>query len=352
MFSESKKFLQFKKALLYLQTSKRTMEKLIQEFSSNISEALKIAAGVTFAKPNQDIRNIVICGMGGSGIGGRIVAQWAQNTCSVPVMSVQDYTLPAFVDKHSLVIGSSYSGNTEETLFALEDAKAKGSTIIGICSGGALAEFCKSNHYQYVIVPGGNPPRTALAFSLVQLSNIFMQLGYAHATILDEISNGKLLIDSESAHIKSEAMRAAHELQKRTIAVYAGANYEGITIRAKQQFNENSKELCWQHVIPEMNHNELVGWGGGDNRYACLFIQTGDLSMRNQKRFDISIERTKSKTDKVVVISAKGSTPVEKSIYLIHLIDWISLYLSDLKHGDPIEIEIIDYLKEELGKIK
>ena len=147
-------------------------------------------------------------------------------------------------------------------------------------------------------------------------------------------------------------MRVASELQKRTIAVYAGTNYEGITIRAKQQFNENSKELCWQHVIPEMNHNELVGWGGGDNRYACLFIQTGDLSIRNQKRFDISVERTKSKTDKVVVISAKGSTPVEKSIYLIHLIDWISLYLSDLKHGDPIEIEIIDYLKEELGKIK
>jgi glucose/mannose-6-phosphate isomerase len=352
MLSGPKKFLQFEKALLYLQTSKRTMEKLIQEFSSNISEALKIAAGVTFAKPNRDIRNIVICGMGGSGIGGRIVAQWVQNTCSVPVMSVQDYTLPAFVDNHSLVIGSSYSGNTEETLFALEDAKTKGAAIIGICSGGALAEFCKSNNYQYVIVPGGNPPRTALAFSLVQLSNIFMQLGYAHATILDEISNGKGLIDSESAAIKSEAMQVAQELQKRTVAVYAGANYEGITIRAKQQFNENSKELCWQHVIPEMNHNELVGWGGGDNRYACLFIQTGDLSMRNQKRFDISIERTKSKTDKVVVVSAKGSTPVEKSIYLIHLIDWVSLYLSDLKHGDPIEIDIIDYLKDELGKIK
>jgi len=328
------------------------MEKLIQEFSSNISEALKIAGEATFVKPTQDIRNIVICGMGGSGIGGRIVAQWVEKTCSVPVLSVQDYTLPAFVNKHSLVIGSSYSGNTEETLFALEDAKSKGAAIIGICSGGTLAEFCKANDYQYVVVPGGNPPRTALAFSLVQLSNIFLQLGYAQSTILDEISNGKNLIDSNLAQIKSEAMRVAHELQKRTIAVYAGAAYEGITIRAKQQFNENSKELCWQHVIPEMNHNELVGWGGGDNRYACLFIQTGDLSMRNQKRFEISIERTKSKTDKVEVISAKGSTPVEKSIYLIHLIDWISLYLSDLKHGDPIEIEIIDYLKEELGKIR
>lgn len=328
------------------------MEKLIQEFSSNISEALEIAAKVTIVKPGHEIKNIVICGMGGSGIGGKIVSQWVQNYCPVPVLSVQEYTLPAFVDKHTLVIGSSYSGNTEETLFALEDAKDRGAAVIGICSGGALEQFCKANNYPYVIVPGGNPPRTALAFSLVQLCNIFLQLGYAQKSILNEISNGKVLIDAELIHIKSEAMRVAKALQKRTIAVYAGSAYEGITIRAKQQFNENSKELCWQHVIPEMNHNELVGWGGGDNRYACLFIQTGDLTMRNQKRFDISIERTKSKTDKVEVIEAKGATIVEKSIYLIHLIDWISLYLSDLKHGDPIEIEIIDYLKAELGKIK
>ncbi|MNX86156.1 bifunctional phosphoglucose/phosphomannose isomerase [compost metagenome] len=177
-------------------------------------------------------------------------------------------------------------------------------------------------------------------------------MGYAPASILNEIANGKKLIDSNEEQIKSEAMRVAKELQKRTIAVYAGSGYEAITIRAKQQFNENSKELCWQHVIPEMNHNELVGWGGGDNRYACLFIQTGDLSIRNQKRFEISVERTKSKTDKIETITAKGETQVEKSIYLIHLIDWISLYLSDLKNGDPIEIEIIDYLKAELGKIK
>ncbi|AEA43645.1 bifunctional phosphoglucose/phosphomannose isomerase [Fluviicola taffensis] len=328
------------------------MEKLIQEFSANISEALDIAAKAKFVKPNQEIRNIVICGMGGSGIGGRIVAQWIQKYCSIPVLSVQEYSLPAFVNKHSLVIGSSYSGNTEETLHAVEDAKTKGATVIGICSGGLLEVFCKANNFQYVIVPGGNPPRTALAFSLVQLSNIFLQLGFAQETILNEILNGKNLIDSNEISIKSEAMRLAKELQKRTIAVYAGSEYEAITIRAKQQLNENSKELCWQHVIPEMNHNELVGWGGGDNRYACLFIQTGDLTMRNQIRFDISVERTKSKTDKVETIQAKGSTPVEKSIYLIHLIDWISLYLSDLKHGDPIEIDIIDYLKEELGKIK
>lgn len=328
------------------------MEKLIHNFSANIKEALQIASKQAFTMNSDVIQNIVICGMGGSGIGGKIVAQWVEDTCRVPISFVQDYTLPAFVSSHTLVIGSSYSGNTEETLFALKEAQDRKAPIIGICSGGSLETFCKTAGYPCVIVPGGNPPRTALAFSLVQLSNIFLQLGFAHTTILNELEAGQHLIEHDYNDIRNIALKVAKELQQRTIAVYAGAHYEGISIRAKQQINENSKELCWQHVIPEMNHNELVGWGGGDQRYACLFIQTHDLSERNQRRFDISLDRTKSKTDKVLVIEAKGNSQVEKSIYLIHLIDWISFYLSELKNGDSMEIEIIDYLKAELGKLK
>lgn len=328
------------------------MEKLIQEFSSNIQDALAIASKNTFVKPVTPINNIVICGMGGSGIGGKIVSQWVSQTSPVPISLVQDYTLPAFVGSDTLVIGSSYSGNTEETLFAVNEAKERGAHVIGICSGGLLETFCKENNFPFVLVPGGNPPRTALAFSLVQLSNIFLQFGYAKSSILEELKAGKELIDSELSSIQKEAMRIAKALQGKTIAVYAGADYEGISVRAKQQINENSKELCWQHVIPEMNHNELVGWGGGDNRYACLFLQTGDLSERNQKRFEISLDRTRSKTDFVEIITAKGKTQVERSIYLIHIIDWVSLYLSQLKNGDAMEIVIIDYLKGELGKMK
>lgn len=328
------------------------MEKLIQQFSSNIKEALLIASKISFTKPNQSIHNIVICGMGGSGIGGKIVAQWVSKYCSVPISFVQDYSLPAFVNTNSLVIGSSYSGNTEETLYAIREASQRNAYVMGICSGGELESYCKAKNYPFVLVPGGNPPRTALAFSLVQLSNIFLQLGFAHASILNEIEAGMQLIEKHYSSIREEALSIAKELQNRTIAVYAGADYEGVAVRAKQQINENSKELCWQNVIPEMNHNELVGWGGGDTRYACLFLQSNDLSERNQKRFDISVDRTKSKTDKVVILTAKGNSQVERSIYLIHIIDWISFYLSELKHGDPMEIEIIDYLKGELGKMK
>ena len=118
------------------------MEKLITAFTANILEALEIASGATINQPKNEVHNVLICGMGGSGIGGKIVSEWVQDDSKVPVLLLNDYTLPHYVDKHTLVIGSSYSGNTEETLIALKKAKNQGAHIIGICSGGEVKEFC------------------------------------------------------------------------------------------------------------------------------------------------------------------------------------------------------------------
>lgn len=327
------------------------MEKLISAFPQNITDALKIAANVSLRPAEQAIHHVVVCGMGGSGIGGRLVGQWVQAECPVPVLSCQDYHLPAFIGRNSLVIGSSYSGNTEETLIALEEAHRRGAHIVAICSGGQLQQFCKENDYDCIVVPGGNPPRTALGFSIVQLTTILVQLGLADKQRLVELESGRQLIVSEAETIHTEARKIAEFLHGKIPVTYAGANYEAITIRAKQQFNENSKELCWQHVIPEMNHNELVGWGGGDDRFAALFLQTGDLSPRNQRRFEISMELVGRRTKNVYQTYAFGANQIERSIYLIHLIDWASLYLSNLKDGDPVEIRVIDYLKDEMSKL-
>lgn len=327
------------------------MEKLIAAFPENITEAISIARSVQLKPVKNPIQNAVICGMGGSGIGGKIVAQWLQDEIEIPILSCQDYELPAFVGPNTLVIGSSYSGNTEETLHALSAAHARGSHIVGIASGGDLKSFCLENNYDIITVPGGNPPRTALAFSLVQLLAIFAQLGLTKHDHLTTMANGAALLQAEKETILEEANRVTDHLKDRVIVTYAGAEYEAVTIRAKQQINENSKELCWQHVIPEMNHNELVGWGGGDQRYAAWFLQTGDLSARNQKRFDISMDIVKRHTDQVVLTHAKGANKIERSLYLIHLIDWVSLFLSNRKNGDPIEIKNIDFLKGELAKM-
>lgn len=326
------------------------MEKLISAFPTNITEALAIAKAATFKRPENEIRNIVICGMGGSGIGGRLVGAWVRDEIKVPIYYAHDYTLPAFVSENTLVIGSSYSGNTEETLSTIHEAISKKAHIIGVCSGGELQEICSSNNFDCVIVPGGNPPRTALAFSLVQLLNIFSQLGLVSSECLNEMEAGrKLIVDNETS-IKAEAREIAAFLKGNVGVIYGTTAYEPVLIRARQQFNENGKLLCWHHVIPEMNHNELVGWGGGDERFASLFFETDDMHPRNARRLEITKARIAQMCSKNLVVKAKGNSRIERSIYYINLVDWASLYLAELKNVDSMDIAIIDYLKSELAK--
>ncbi len=327
------------------------MKELIEAFPSNIAEGLAIAEAKSFRKPNREIHNILICGMGGSGIGGKIVSQWLEEDLSVPVTLCQDYSVPNFVNQNTLVIASSYSGNTEETLMSVEEAQKKGAYIIGVTSGGGLKDFCDKHGMDYVIVPGGNPPRSALAYSLVQLVNIFASIGMSSPNRLQEIEDGRNLIISEQAEIHAEAKKIAQITSGRVPIFYAVSRYEGIAVRAKQQFNENSKMLCWMNVLPEMNHNELVGWGGGDNRFAAIFLDSGDLIPRNRKRVTISLKQIATKTDVVHTVVAKGNSKIAKSLYLINVIDWASWYSADIRNVDSIEIVIIDYLKDELSKL-
>lgn len=326
------------------------MDKLISAFPQNIVDALEIAKNASFKKPTHEIQHVVICGMGGSGIGGKLVAQWVENEIRVPILFAQDYTLPHFVNQHTLVIGSSYSGNTEETLSTINEAHAKGAHIIGICSGGEVAAFCARNNYDCVKVPGGNPPRSAVAFSVIQIVNLFEKLGFIAPTSLQEIEVGRQLIIAEENSIKEEAKKLAAFLKDKVIVIYSASNYESVAVRARQQFNENGKLLCWHHVIPEMNHNELVGWGGGDNRFGALFLQTNDFNPRNEKRLEFSLDIIRKKTDFVYQLEAKGATQIQRSIYLIHMVDWASWYLSELKAVDAMDIIVIDSLKDTLSK--
>ncbi len=326
------------------------MEQLIAAFPENIKEALQIAKAKTYSKPKSEIQNIVVCGMGGSGIGGQIVQKWVEKELSVPMTVVHDYSLPKFVNENTLVIASSYSGNTEETLSCVEEAIQKNTQIIGITSGGKLEGICKDNNFDCVVVPGGNPPRTALAFSIIQLLSIFSQLNLSSSKRLEEIERSRQLILAEEIEIKQKAHELAEFLLGKVGILYGTTSFEPILVRARQQFNENGKLLCWHHTIPEMNHNELVGWGGGDDRFATVFFVEENMHPRNQRRLEISKDVVLKKGASLMEITTKGNSFIEQSIYLINIVDWASLYLSDLKNVDPIDIEIIDYLKNELSK--
>jgi glucose/mannose-6-phosphate isomerase len=321
------------------------MDKLIDAFPHNIIESLEIASKYHFTQPKRTIQNVVICGMGGSGIGGKIISQWIQDEVKTPITLVQDYSLPAFVNDQTLVIGCSYSGNTEETLYALNDAKSQGAHIIGLCSGGKLQAFCESNGYEVVLVPGGNPPRTTLAFSLGQLLNIFSRLGLIEIKNLEKYRSCAPFLLNHQDEIKNEARCLATFIKGKNLLMYSASNYEAVAIRARQQFNENSKILCIHHVIPEMNHNELVGWGLGNDSYGVLFFDSKDWFDRNRVRMEFSREHIQKKNAHTYTLEAKGENIMERSMYFINVVDWASFYLAEMNEVDPIEIDVINELK-------
>lgn len=328
------------------------MDKLVAQFPKQIADAIDIAARNEFSfYKEKDFKNVVICGMGGSGIGGKMISQLFSDQAKLPIVLVQNYEIPAFVDDSTLVIASSYSGNTEETLSVTKQADKKGATIVGVSSGGELIQFCKKNEYDFIKLPGGNPPRSMLAFSTIQLINILSVAGIIENDGIERVSKCRHLLNAELISIKDEAKRLAQHIYGKQCIFYTDSNLEFVAIRARQQINENSKQLCWHHVIPEMNHNELVGWAGGNNAFAPVFFVSQFLSERNKKRTELSQEIIGKKTKNVLAIDGRGRSILEEAFYFIHIIDWASLFLAELNEQDAVEVRVIDYLKSTLDKV-
>lgn len=325
------------------------MQRFVSAFTKQLQEAIEIGKSTQLSPTNKAIQNIVISGLGGSGIGGKIVAQLTEKQLSVPVVINNNYALPNFANENTLVIISSYSGNTEETVSALKEAISKGCEIACITSGGEIESLAKENNINLIIVPGGNPPRAMLTYSLVQQFFILNNYGLINNSFLTEIQNSIKLLNNNEEAIKKEAKEAAEKINEKILAIYADSGYEGVTVRFKQQINENSKVLCWNHVIPEMNHNELVGWAGGSNEYAAIFLRNDNDFERNQVRMEVSKDIISKHTNTVIEIYSKGTSKIERTLYLILLTDWVSVFLADLRGVDSIEVDVITGLKNKLS---
>lgn len=326
------------------------MKQLIANFPVQLTESLAIASEKTIKQPVTNIDHVVLCGMGGSGIGGSILSKWIEQEINVPVVLCQNYVLPRFVNPHSLVIGSSYSGNTEETLSAFQAAHQIGAQLIGITSGGTLKSFCDSHGYDTIVVPGGLPPRSALAYSLAPLMEVFVQFGLVSAARKNELAAIPDFLGKHQEQLEQEGKKIALAINNTTTVIYSEINYEAVAIRGKQQINENGKYLCRYHVIPEMNHNELVGWACGNDQHSALFLSAEDMHPSNRKRFELTKAIVSAKTKNVITLEAQGSNFIERSLYLIHLLDWVSYYLGIERNEDVVEVRVIDFLKAELAK--
>ncbi|MAX81909.1 MAG: bifunctional phosphoglucose/phosphomannose isomerase [Crocinitomicaceae bacterium] len=324
------------------------MKSLIQAFPQQLSEALSIGKGAELRPAKNEIRNVLITGLGGSGIGGSIVAELLSEYCPVPVTVNKNYEIPGFVDSSTLVIVSSYSGNTEETLAALATAEEEGAEIAIITSGGTALAKAQEKGYNHIVVPGGNPPRSMLAYSLVQQFVLFSHYQLTNIPFVDQVE--KFIADLDQEAMVSETLELAKELQNTLPIIYSVDGNEGVAVRFRQQLNENSKMLCWHAVVPEMNHNELVGWKAGKEDMSVVYFRNTTDFDRNQKRIEINKEIIANYTNRIHEVWSKGESKLERALYHIHFGDWVSLHLSDLNEVDVMEIEVIDHLKSELSK--
>jgi glucose/mannose-6-phosphate isomerase len=327
------------------------MEDLIVQFTHQMRESLAIANSYKFiAAKNTKFNNVILTGLGGSGIAGSIVQNFVFNKAKVPFVVNKDYFLPAFVNKDSLVIVSSYSGNTEETVAALKTAIKAKATIICITSGGIVAELAKKKGIDCIILPSGMPPRACIGYSMLQVIRSFEHFGIVKGILAKDIIAAISLLDSEEKDIRKKAKAIASKLLGKLPVIYSASDYEGMAIRFRQQLNENSKILTWHHAIPEMNHNELVGWKDKDPNKVVLILRNENDYDRVQMRMEINKKVIKEYTPNIIEIFSKGNSYWERIFYFIHLTDYISTELAKLRNVDATEVKVIDFLKGSLAK--
>lgn len=328
------------------------MDQLIERFPAQLAEALAIGKAAEITKPVNEINKIYVAGIGGSGIGGDFVSELVADECKVPYLVGKGYSIPAYIDGNTLAIISSYSGNTEETLSAFEHILKTGAKVICVASGGKIIAKAKELGLDYIQVPDNWPsPRACLGYSLVQQLCILEKLGFISDATTRGIKTSIDILKYDMDSIRAEAKVIAQKLYGKTPIIYTTDRMESVAVRLRQQINENAKLLCWHNVIPEMNHNELVGWKDHRKDVAVLFMRNKDDFKRNAVRVDINKVIVSKLSDTVVETFSKGKTLAEKMMYFVHLGDWVSWYMSELHGVDSIEVDVIDYLKGELAKV-
>jgi len=331
------------------------MKKLIQGFTTQLKEALKIGRAVTLLDKDTDIRNVLITGMGGSGIGANLINSFAFNQIMVPITVFKGYDIPSFVNNHTLFIACSYSGNTEETVATLRKAMHKQAQIICITSGGEMLQLAKENNHSCIQLPAGyDSPRAMIGFMMVALLFSLHAVNLIESAFIKQIEDAIKYLDSQADSIQVEAEGIAKKLVGKLPIIYCDVHLIGVATRFQQQLNENAKQIAHVNTFPEMNHNEIEGWKFPENiikLIQVIYLRSSNEHKRVKKRLEICREIFEKSSCSVIDISPHGVSILEQYLYLIHLTDWISYFVAKKNNVDPTEIEIINYLKSELDKI-
>lgn len=332
------------------------MKKLIEGFTRQLSDALKIGQSVDLVRPGSDIRNVLITGMGGSGIGANLVESLTFGRIPIPVSVCKGYNIPHFVNQHTLFIACSYSGNTEETLSTIQKAMLKRSHIIVITSGGKMLELAKEYNLLYIQIPSGaSSARTTLGYMIVSLLYALYHANLIGAAFIKETENTIEYLDRGERAIQAEAELIAKKIRGKLPMIYCDGRLLAIATRFQNQLNENAKQLAHVNTFPEMNHNELAGWRFPENilqQTQVLYLYSDHDHERVEKRMEICRTIFEKKSTHIIDIVAEGASLLEQFYYLLHLTDWISYFVAKENQIDPDPVEAIVYLQEELAKLK
>jgi glucose/mannose-6-phosphate isomerase len=336
------------------------MYRLLREFPVQVKEAVRIGTSASLTLNVRGIENVVLSGLGGSAIGGDLLRSYLAGELKVPFTVNRHYTLPAFVGARSLVILSSYSGNTEETNAAHKEAIRRKARIVCISSNGVTAKLALSRKSALIKVPGGLPPRAALGYSFFPLLITLTRLGLAgnkSRAIRETIG----VLDAKSVEYgnpdpaANKALQLAEQLRGHLTVIYSSTErFDAVNTRWRGQIAENGKSLAFGHVLPEMNHNELVGWKVLKDQMRdmqVVFLRDKDDHKRVQVRMDITKQIIGEYTSHITEVWSEGTSVLARIFSLVYLGDWVSYYLSILNGEDPTPVRVIDHLKEELGKI-
>lgn len=289
-------------------------------------------------------RGVLFSGMGGSGIVGDFACLFLERQGYKGMLySHRGYGLPSFVEDGWLVVCTSYSGNTEETISSLEEALRRGLKPVCISSGGRLKEIAQKEGLLHLSLPQGFPPRYALGFMLSALMSLL--------NMKEEIEKIREHLLSKREEVKAKAKELAQGFYQYVPVVYATPLTQAVAFRWKTQINENAKTLCYNAFLPEMHHNEVVGLDNPITRSLCSFVLLYDEEdhQRVLRRVDITQEVFKELGVVLLTLRGEGSSLYERLMHLTYLGDYLSLYLAELYGMDPLPVKVIDFIKRSLS---
>jgi glucose/mannose-6-phosphate isomerase len=320
-------------------------------------EAADSAAGIITRYPKPS--NIIVTGMGGSAIGGELLKDWAKDKIQVPIEVNREYHLPAYANEKTLVLVTSYSGDTEETLSALRDAIKRRCMIYCITSGGALVEIAENLNIPYLQVPAGMPPRAALPYMLMPLLTFLEKISLVSGVTegLDEALPILEEIERENAAEKpveeSLAKTLAANIEGFIPVIYGFGIYCSIARRFKQQINENAKMIAKWDNLPEFDHNEIVGYDKSENiadGFAAIFIRDKDEPTEIRSRIEITKKLIEPTGISIYEVWSQGKSNLAKMLSVIAVGDFMSVYLAILRGVDPTPVPTINKLKSALAE--